>query len=186
VALFTLSKALRIIVRLIIPLIFAILSKTTSAQSLSYQITQEELLWWDKEIISEGAVEYSVSDLVVEERIGFTSKHLYVAESFNIGASIYRERQKGGFGLWIDKNGSGFSWEWFTPEDGQVYRKLQESGRVLVTHREYEGLFEIESIEFLEDVSMRLDTLSFIPFWYKKTHRMLIKEGSVLRFLPSE
>lgn len=172
--------------RLIILLFFTILSNVTSAQSLSYQITQEELLWWDKETISEGIIEYSVSDIVVEDRIGFTSKHLHVAESFNIGASIYREREKGGFGLWINRNGSGFSWEWFTPEDGQVYRKLQEGGRVLVTHREFEGLFEIASIQFLEDVSMRLDTLSFIPFWYKKTHRMLIKKGSVLRFLPSE
>ena len=159
-------------------------SNASVSESLSYSITQEKLLWWDKKIISEGTIDYSISDIVIEKRNGFTSKYLHVSEAFNIGASIYREKEKGGFGLWIDKNGEGFSWEWFIPEKGQVFKKLQESGRVLVEYRDFDGLYEIESIKFLEDVSMRLDTLSFIPFWYKKTHRMLIKKGSVLMFLP--
>ncbi len=170
--------------RYILLLFGLLLSNAIYPESLSYTLTQEKLLWWDKKIISEGTVDYSISDIVVEKRNGFTSKYLPVYENFNIGASIYREKEKGGFGLWIDRNGEGFSWEWFTPEKGNVFKKLQESGRVLVNYRSYDGLYEIESIEFIEDVSMRLDTLDFIPFWFKKTHRMLVKKGSVLMFLP--
>lgn len=140
--------------------------------------------WWDKELISEGTLNYSASDIAVEDRIGFKSKYLHVSETFNIGASIYREAKIEGFGLWIDKDGAGFSWEWFTRKKGNIYRKLQESGSVFVEFREIEGLQEIESIEFLEDVSMRLDTLNIILFWNKETHRMLIKKGSKLVFLP--
>lgn len=172
--------------RYILILFGLLFSSAVFSESLSYSLTQEKLLWWDKEIISEGTVVYDISDIVVEERNGFTSKYLPVFETFNIGASIFREKEKGGFGLWIDKNGDGFSWEWFTPEEGNVFKKLQESGRVLVNYHSYEGLYEIESIEFLEDVSMRLDTLYFIPFWFKKTHRMLVKKGSVLIFLPPD
>ena len=170
--------------RYIISLFVVLFTSAVSSESLSYSITQEELLLWDKEVIAEGTIEYSVSDIVTKKRKGFISKHLHVAESFNIGASIYRDKDKGGFGLWINKKGKGFSWEWFVPEEGQLFKKLQERGRVFVTYRERDGLYEIESVKFIEDVSMRLNTLSFIPFLNKKTHRMLVKKGSVLVFLP--
>ncbi len=141
-------------------------------------------MWWDKEVISEGTLTYSYSDIITENRHGFVSKYLHVSETFNIGASIYRESEITGFGLWINKNGKGFSWEWFTLEHDNVFRKLQEGGSVLVEFRKTDELNEIESIEFLKDVSMRLDTLNYIPFWFKNTHRMLIKKGSKIVFLP--
>lgn len=169
--------------RAVLTIITLLICAPAFSESISYSITSEKLLWWDKELISEGTLNYSASDIVVEDRIGFKSKHLHVSEAFNVGASIYREAKIEGFGLWINKGGAGFSWEWFTRKKGNIYRKLQESGSVSVEFREIEGLQEIKSIEFLEDVSMRLDTLNFILFWNKETHRMLVKKGSKLVFL---
>lgn len=170
--------------RSILLILLLLFCNSALADELTYTITQEKLLWWDKEVISEGTLNYSYADIIIEKHPGFVSKYLHVSDAFNIGASIYRESEITGFGLWINKNGRGFSWEWFTLEQGNIFRKLQECGSVLVEYRKTDGLNEIASVEFLEDISMRLDTLNFIFFWFKSTHRMLIKKGSKIVFLP--
>ena len=42
---------------------------------------------------------------------------------------------------------------------------------------------EIRKIEFLSDVTMRLNN-SWIPFSTEKTHIMVVKQGSILNFEP--
>ena len=93
-------------------------------------------------------------------------------------ASIYREEKLNGFGLWINNKDGGFSWNWFTRESGQIYRKLKGEGRVkalFVPDKDYE---ELSAVEFMDDIALS-GNFGWLPFG--DTHQMVIKKGSVLR-----
>ena len=111
----------------------------------------------------------------------FQRKWIELESDFIVGANVYREKRLDGFGLWIRRHGSGFSWNWFTRESGLVFRKLQGSGRIeasLTPNKEYE---ELSGVEFLDDVTLT-GQFGWLPYW--DTHQVIIKKGSVLRLSP--
>jgi len=113
--------------------------------------------------------------------VRFEQKWIELDSGFSVGASVYREKQLDGFGLWIHRNGSGFSWNWFTRESGLVFRKLQGNGRIkasLTPNEEYE---ELAGVRFLDDVTL---TGQFGWLLYWDTHHVIVKKGSLLRFIP--
>lgn len=134
-------------------------------------------------LITKGVKEYGDSELDIEER-NFRgeihwSKSLELEGGFSVGASIYREPEVTGFGLWARRSPCGFSWEWFNAIAPGHFKKLQETGQLSVTYRNIGPMKEIAEIVFDTDVSLRLNESQDI---YRKTHRVLVKKGSVLKF----
>ena len=149
-----------------------------------------------KELLNKGVKEYSYKDIQVNEYLTITTagrwqKSLDITGTFYIGGSIYREKEVTGFGLWIGITtewyefwvNDGFSWEWFTKDNNGIFVKLQETGKLKVTVETIDNNEEIKKIEFLSDVTMRLNN-SWIPFSTEETHLMVVKKGSVLNFEP--
>jgi hypothetical protein len=170
-----------------------IVSSTAFAEVISYAIYSLPLVWGDKTLVAEGRRSYSHNELQVSElevptgsepAVRMWSKTLSVANGFEIGATVFLERRTDGFGLWIRKNGGGFSWEWFTRQKDDTFRKLQGPGRLKVRFKDVDGLNELAEVEFLDDVTMRLNALSFIPFRNKDTDHLIVRKGSVLWFAP--
>jgi hypothetical protein len=159
-------------------------SRIADAASVSYVITDYVDPAHPREVAS-GTKTYSASDIrVVPCGAGdeqFFKKSLKLAAGYWIGASINREKNIDGFGLWATHGPRSFSWEWFDRPDGDVFQKLQEGGSVRVTWRVVEGLEELASITFESDVSLRVDETFEVG---KVSHRILIRKGSVLEFPP--
>ena len=159
-----------------------------AAESLSYTIYSLPLFFGERETIAEGTRIYAHEDIQVENGpapgVKNWTKTLSISHGFAIGASVYRAKQIDGFGLWMRKNGKGFSWEWFDLEKENVFYKRQGAGRVKVRFKSVEGMQELASIEFLDDVTFRLDTLWFIPFLGKETHNLIVKKSSALWLAP--
>ncbi len=180
--------------RYLIVILFLLSTAKAYADVLDYQIYTFE--GEEKRILSEGQRNYSYTDIQVNKQFPLSgrknaTKVLKVTEKFKIGGSIYQEKEITGVGLWIQVipewyeiwSDGGFSWEWFNKEQDNIFLKLQEEGRLKVTMNKNGGLEEIKSIEFLTDVTLRLN-YSWIPFSTKDTHFMIVKKGSILRFGP--
>jgi hypothetical protein len=61
-----------------------------------------------------------------------------------------------GFGLFVLRRGErGFSWEWFDRGAGEVFDKLQGVGHLRVTTTQVGPKVELQSIEFLDDITLR-------------------------------
>ena len=158
----------------------------TWAESVEYEITSFSDLNVAT-LLTKGKTEYSVKDLVIEEKNFqgeiFWSKSIRLEGGFSIGASVHREPKLTGFGLWAVHDGCrSFSWEWFNLERPGIFRKLQEEGALTVTYQGLPLVEEIASIHFDTDVSLRINDSCEVD---KVTHRVLIKKGSVLSFTPS-
>lgn len=176
-------------------LIITLLLLNTSvlhAAKIAYEIY--EINNGSQKLLNEGIKEYNYKDIQVSEYLTITNtghwkKSLEITDNFYIGGTIYREKEVTGFGLWIGITSEwyefwvneGFSWEWFTKETDDVFTKLQEKGRLKVTMEDIDNSHEIKTIEFLSDVTMRLNN-SWLPFSTDKTHIMVVKEGSILNF----
>jgi len=169
-------------VRILLLIVLLTCGSLAKAEKVSYEIyamNGAEL----PTLIAKGVKEYRPADIHVEEnndrgRINW-SKSLELDGGFTIGASIYREPEVTGFGLWAQRSPCGFSWEWFNATDPGHFKKLQEIGQLSVSYRNEGELKEIAEIVFDSDVSLRLNE-SQDPD--RKTHRILIKKGSVLKF----
>lgn len=99
---------------------------------------------------------------------------------------VYREASIDGFGIVVYKRGdkNGFSWEWFDREEDGKFVKHQGSGRVFVTMKKDSGIEEVQSVEFLDDITLRyLDDMSKPPGTH--THEIIIRKGSVLKVSAS-
>lgn len=165
-------------------LLILMASTAANAEKISYEIFSFS---GDKNcvLIAKGVKEYSSKDIEVQERgnIGdrFWSKYLNLEQGYSLGASIYRKAEIDGFGLWIKKDNGGFSWEWFNLCEDGIYKKLQEDGEVRVSYTEIEGNVEISEIEFLTDISRRLNETKKVGV---VTKRVLIRKGGILKFKP--
>lgn len=145
-------------------------------------------------LLASGERKYTTQDVLTEERSSsegpWKSKAIPVALGFKAGAAIYPERDLTGFGLWLRGGDSwlaqissgGFSWDWFERESGNVYRKLQGSGRVKVTPASAPNQLEIGTVEVLEDIVLRVKLRPWFFFTSNDTHHLLLKKGSVLRY----
>ena len=152
-------------------------------EELSYVIYQFPFFGGEPLLVKEGTRTYNHSEiytLFAEREASLTQKGLKVAEGYVIQAGTHREERIEGFGLTIAKDGRGFSWEWFDRESGDIFRKLQGSGRVNVRFAKVDGKEEIAEILFLDDITMRLDRYWMIPFTKGKTDHLVVKRGSVL------
>lgn len=160
-------------------------------QSLSYAIYSLPLLYGERQLLAEGMRIYSPADIQVvpggSRKGNSWKKTLSVTQGFSIGASVYREPKTSGFGLWIHRNGAGFSWEWFVLEEKDVFRKLQGAGRVRVRMNRVGEEEELASVEFLDDVTLRLQEETWwqmLPFVDKETHHLVVRKGSTLWLAP--
>jgi hypothetical protein len=148
-------------------------------------------------LLAKGTKTYTAGDVESQEHRLFGPQHwtkeLKLTEEFYIGGSVYREQKLGGFGLWVKRHTEwfeiwktgGFSWEWFDYRNSDdVYRKLQGTGQVKVTMSRGTGYEEIAAIEFLDDVTMRLNDHPWFTFDLNVTHHVVVRKGSILRFAP--
>jgi hypothetical protein len=165
-------------------------STPAAAEAIFYSIYSLPLLGGSPKLVAEGQREYSHKDVHISKGpapdvVNWT-KTLSISNGFEIGASVYRAPRTDGFGLWIKKDNAGFSWEWFIRERDDVFRKLQGSGRLKVRFAQFDSLEELAEVQFLDDVTMRLNTLWFIPFLDldKKTDHLIVRKGSVLWLAP--
>ncbi len=139
--------------------------------------------------VDDGKNEYK---LKLGPSLHFWDKGIELKDGFVVGARVLRDRKLDGFGLWLKrkhkwyefKGEDGCSWDWFNQEKGNVFSKLQGSGKVKITMSKGADYQELASVEFLEDVVLRLDgdKASFVSD--ERTYHALIKKGSVLKFLP--
>ena len=163
-----------------------LISWQASADPLSYSIYS--IKGAKPELMAENTVDYTATDIEVQEwgpHQGHKTwkKSLKLKDGFSIGALVVRLEKPQGFGLWVaqDDYPSGFSWEWFEPDDGDVYKKLQGGGYVRVKLAKFEDGLEIQSVEFLTDVKLRfVEDVKMEPG--KKTHEVVVNQGSILRF----
>ena len=149
-----------------------------------------------RQLLAKGTRQYSVDDLEVTRfNIGesFALKALKITDDFNVGASVHREKELVGFGLWVRQRvkwyefwkNDGFSWDWFNRERPPVYRKLQGQGRVNATTIKGPGYEELTRVEFLDDVTLRFQASRWIFFFSDRdTHHVVVRKGSVLQLAP--
>jgi hypothetical protein len=147
-------------------------------------------------LLAEGVKEYTLKDVLVDERtLGRApnwSKEIPIAEGFNAGAVIYRERELTGFALQLKRRGGfmgtlsqgGFSWDWFNREADLVFRKLQGGGRIKVTLVASTEFQEIAAVEVLEDITLRVIGRPWWFFTEDDTHHLVVRKGSVFKFAP--
>lgn len=131
--------------------------------------------------LGEGIREYrpGVDVLVEEMRPDAWEKTLQLDYGLSISASVYPKEKLIGFGLVISKDDSGFSWEWFNRDEGNVFRKLLGGGKVKVSVLDGNGSQELVAVEFLDDIVLTCeDKGSGI------TYEVHVKKGSVLRVKP--
>ena len=174
--------------RLVACVLLTVLGSFANAEELSYAIYSLPLFGGKPELVAEARASYSHSEIRVAPGpapdIPNWTKSLALSNGFQIGTSVYREPRVEGFGMWIHKNDGGFSWEWFNRDGDDSFRKLQGPGQLRVRIKRDQGLEEITRIEFLTDVTMRLNARWFIPFLDGNTDQVLVKKGSVLWLAP--
>lgn len=166
--------------------IFSVFASMAHGESISYEI-YSFVGNSDGQLIAKGTKEYSLSDIEVIEKEHrgeiHWAKALELEDGFKVGASIYREPEITGFGLWAKQTPCGFSWEWFNISGPSKYNKLQEGGSISVEYYKSNGLKEIIAVHFDTDISLRLDEAR--KEIGGKTHRILVKKGSILKFSPN-
>lgn len=159
-------------------------ASATPAQEerIAYEIYSRPLLSNDWRFVSSGTRVYRHGDLkavTLDTDRPFIVKSLPLADGFDIQASVVPEPRVEGFGLTLQYDGGGFSWDWFNRESDDVFRKLQGPGRVRVRFASHGGNEEIAAVEFLDDVTLRLKRYWFLPFHDDDTDRVVVKKGSV-------
>ena len=136
-------------------------------------------------VLAESTKTYSPEADVEIERsdAGFWSKRLLLAKGFKLEANVYREPEIDGFGLVVTSrpNQEEFSWNWFDREADSTFTKRRGQGRLKVFFRPVDGLFELESITFLDDVALTYQDRTITRTVDDRTHELLIKKGSVFR-----
>jgi hypothetical protein len=143
-----------------------------------------------RDLVDEGKRDYTVGDIDVtpwgiEDGYQTSLKSLELSDGFRVGIHTVRQHKADAFGLWIrnDQHPDGFSWEWFTHEDGDIFRRWRGPERVRVTYAQIEKGVEIRSVEFLTDVTLRFKEDPNVEPGVK-THEIVVSKGSVLRFAP--
>lgn len=157
-------------------------------EELMFSLYRRPLFGSEPELVQKGVRKYERSEVRVmpgPTKGGHGKVYtLPVVEDFSIHAHIYREPRIDGFGLTLERGLGGFSWEWFSREEGNVFRKLQEGGRVSVRMRQFPEGMELAEIRVLEDITLRMDRYAFIPFTGRDSDRLTLRKGSVLWLSP--
>ena len=175
--------------------VFILASTIASAESIVYELYDVSSPS-NRVLLAKGVKDYAPGDVNVDERLldrtPNWSKEIPIAEGFNAGAVIYREKELTGFALQLKRRGGfmgvlsqgGFSWDWFDRESGLIFRKRQGGGRVKVSLVPSAEFQEIAAVEVLEDLTLRVIGK---PWWFfaeDDTHHLVVRRGSVFRFAP--
>lgn len=182
------GSSLNILKQIVIWLFATLLSSVSVAETVTWEASLVTSSG-SRKVIDQGIKTYSPEkDIKIHEQKHADdgsvswSKGLVLNDSFAISVEVYREASIDGFGVVVYKRGdkNGFSWEWFDREKGESFIKRQGSGHVLVTLKKDSKTEEIQSVEFLDDVTLRyLDDMSKPPGTH--THEIIIRKGSVLK-----
>ena len=174
---------MRFSIAMLLCLLTSMQATSESLDFAIYSLTGDE-----RTLIADGARNYTVSDVDVKKWGCFNGhqswkRALELEEGFSVSVLVTRKDPATGFGLSIQNinHPEGFSWEWFEPDNGDIYKKLQGEGYVRVTQAEHEDGVEIQSVEFLSEVTLRFmeDVKEETG---KKTHLIVVSQGSVFRF----
>ena len=141
-------------------------------------------------VLSEGRKAYDADrDILVEPVRGAShdarTVSIPLSSDFVMSVGVCQQVQVEGFGLFISRRGNahGFSWEWFDRAGKTIFEKRQGYSRVAVTVRKSGGYEELESLEFVDDVTLRyLDHIAKPPGTH--THEVIVRKGSVFRLTP--
>lgn len=148
----------------------------------------------ERQVLAKGVKTYSPArDIVVQKhrrrRDGAVvwSKSLLLSDTFAVATNVRHKRRHRGFGLVVNRRGhqNGYSWNWFKRVRAGEFQQSRGSGRVSVTLRKVSDQEELESVEFLDDVTLLyLDDVRRPPGAH--SHEVVIRRGSVLRFAAPE
>jgi hypothetical protein len=130
--------------------------------------------------LSSGEKELHASDVVITPRGTGYEKNIGLGNHFNFGLSESCDRHRTGFGLTGDRTDQKtFSWDWFDVDRPGHAKKLQESGELSFDTKKTSKGTEINRMEFLTDISIRVsrrtDSNPLNPAW-----RIKISKGSVV------
>jgi len=107
-----------------------------------------------------------------------TERLIELEQGYRVGARIFFEKELTGFGLLAKHADSDFSWEWYSRQNGNRFRKLQGGTAVNVSVSGMPFMEELVEVKFLDDTILRFKSESA----QDDTHRIIIKAGSVFRF----
>lgn len=160
---------------------FLVWSGLAAAEVIEYEVYEVSSI--GSKLITKGTRTYSISDVKVFPLImngrNISEKFIDLQSGFRIGARIFSEPRLTGFGLLAGQTERDFSWEWYTREKGDRFRKLQ--GGTTVTVAVYGRPFfeELAEVRFEEDTTLRFTSERK---GLDDTHHVIVKAGSVLRF----
>lgn len=156
-----------------------------NADSISYSIYS--LAGAKRTLLVTGSLEYGPYDLEVrpigKRRVPTRwESAVTLEEGYHVGILAKPGKETQGLGLWVrnDGNITGFSWEWFRPEKGDVFAKLQGTGRLRVHYTEEAGAVRMSSVEFLDDIELRFQQDICRSQPGEHTHVVAVAKGSVL------
>ena len=158
-----------------------------SAEAITFEVYELQN-GGGRQLLASGTKTYVVEDI----ESGRSSKELPLTDRFAVGASVHRHKELIGFGLWAKQRtrwfelwkDDGFSWDWFNREQGPMYRKLQGPGRVKATITKTRDYEELTSVEFLDDITLRLNARPWFFFSDGDTHHVVVRRGSILKLAP--
>ncbi len=135
------------------------------------------------QLLSHGERILYLKDVVIKPIQELHDKRIELGNHFNFGLVDSSDRQHGdGFGLCgLRDDEKTFSWDWFEVDQPGHAKKLQESGELSFDTKKTPNGNEIDRMEFLTDVSIRVsrmtdsDPLNFA--W-----RIQISKGSVINW----
>jgi hypothetical protein len=105
-------------------------------------------------------------------------KFVELEQGYKVGARIFYEKELTGFGLLAQKSDDDFSWNWYSREFGNRFRKLRGGTLVEVKVTGRPIFEELTEVSFVEDTRLGFK----VGRAEDHTHTILVKAGSVLRF----
>jgi len=184
---------------------FLLLTARASAETVRYE-AYKLLPNGGKELIAQGAREYSpTKDIELVSPCGCAkpsepNRRLALFGAYGLEVGPATDDPADGFGLMISDGATrSFSWNWFSPprrvpslitlltgiesEPTDIFHRLSQNARVRVVTRGANGVTELESVEFLDDVALGfVDDMTRVPVG-TDSHEFVIRKGSVLRLL---
>ena len=136
--------------------------------------------------LASGDRTYTVDDIRVEAKTAkdghpFWSKTLLLASDWAIGAHIARDAPEEGFGLFVvnQTHTQPFSWNWFAPEAGDVFRHIKCGARVGALFLQVADGRELAQVAFHDDTPLSYSA-DLMDRGQRHSHRLVVLKGSVL------
>lgn len=159
-----------------------ILMPFAGAETITYEIYELSPRGQGPRLVAKGVREYTVKDVQVHpyqrDGVQISEKFVELEQGYRIGARIFYEAELTGFGLLAKRSRDDFSWEWYSKQAGNRFRKLQGGTYVEVSVAGTPGKQELAEVVFVDDTRLRFKPIGADS----DTHGIIIKAGSVLRF----